>query len=217
MVWRAANATIRSRRLLKNGSAPTSNAPGRACTISAKALSISASLLALKITTCFPIARAAASDSRALTTAGAKFGLTSMAIVEAVGTTSCSSPRRFSDSSVVKMLTPVALPPGRARLLTRPDLTGSVPLLNTIGIVAVAQSRWRRGRARGRGGRLSPPGGADARHSARNEIGSERRYAIVPPLGPSILDHDIAAMDESRFRQSPTEAVVEVHAESGRR
>jgi hypothetical protein len=36
------------------------------------------------------------------------------------------------------MLIPVALPPGRARLVTSPSLTGSVPVLNTIGIVAVA-------------------------------------------------------------------------------
>jgi putative ABC transport system substrate-binding protein len=35
-------------------------------------------------------------------------------------------------------LTPVALPPGRARLATRPSLTGSSPTPKTIGIVAVA-------------------------------------------------------------------------------
>jgi hypothetical protein len=35
-------------------------------------------------------------------------------------------------------LTPVTLPPGRLRLLTKPDLTGSRPLRNTIGIVVVA-------------------------------------------------------------------------------
>ena len=37
-----------------------------------------------------------------------------------------------------KRLMPVALPPGRARLATRPSLTGSSPTPNTIGIVAVA-------------------------------------------------------------------------------
>ena len=33
---------------------------------------------------------------------------------------------------------PVALPPGRARLATRPNLTGSSPTPKTIGIVVVA-------------------------------------------------------------------------------
>src|SRR5262249_48371069 len=37
-----------------------------------------------------------------------------------------------------KKLMPVALPPGRARLATRPNLTGSSPTPNTIGIVEVA-------------------------------------------------------------------------------
>src|SRR5262249_12494011 len=39
---------------------------------------------------------------------------------------------------VVKRLTPVALPPGRLRLATKPILTGSPPTVNTIGIVDVA-------------------------------------------------------------------------------
>src|SRR4029077_4975726 len=81
MAWRAARATIRPRRLLKNGSAPTSSAPGSACTIFTKAVSISASLLALKITTCLPIARAAASDSLTFATAAAKLGFESTATV----------------------------------------------------------------------------------------------------------------------------------------
>src|SRR5262249_46890428 len=35
-------------------------------------------------------------------------------------------------------LTPVALPPGRLRLATRPTLTGSSPVVKTIGTVVVA-------------------------------------------------------------------------------
>ena len=39
---------------------------------------------------------------------------------------------------------PVALPPGRARLATRPTSTGSTPTTKTIGIVVVATfGRWR--------------------------------------------------------------------------
>src|SRR5262249_19261587 len=41
-------------------------------------------------------------------------------------------------SSRLKKLIPVRLPPGRARLATRPSLTGSSPTLNTMGMVVVA-------------------------------------------------------------------------------
>jgi hypothetical protein len=56
----------------------------------------------------------------------------------ALGTSSCRSRSRLPFTSALKKLTPVALPPGRARLATRPSLTGSSPTPNTIGIVAVA-------------------------------------------------------------------------------
>jgi hypothetical protein len=48
------------------------------------------------------------------------------------------SSSRFAANSLAKKLTPVRLPPGRARLATRPSLTGSSPTLKTIGIVVVA-------------------------------------------------------------------------------
>ena len=41
-------------------------------------------------------------------------------------------------SSTSKLLTPVALPPGRFKLATRPSLIGSSPVVNTIGTVEVA-------------------------------------------------------------------------------
>jgi hypothetical protein len=41
-------------------------------------------------------------------------------------------------SSVLKKLTPVRLPPGRATLATRPSLTGSSGTMNTVGMVEVA-------------------------------------------------------------------------------
>ena len=36
-----------------------------------------------------------------------------------------------------KMVKPVMLPPGLARLATKPSLTGSVTITNTIGVVRV--------------------------------------------------------------------------------
>jgi hypothetical protein len=56
----------------------------------------------------------------------------------ASGTRSRRSCNRFAASSVVKKLMPFALPLGRARLVTRPSLTGSSLAENTIGIVVVA-------------------------------------------------------------------------------
>jgi len=41
-------------------------------------------------------------------------------------------------SSLAMTLTPVRFPPGRARLATRPSLTGSPPPKKTIGVVEVA-------------------------------------------------------------------------------
>src|SRR5215469_13345982 len=57
---------------------------------------------------------------------------------DAVGTNSWSSPSLLAPNSAVRKLMPVALPPGRPRLVTRPSLTGSSPTPNTIGIVVVA-------------------------------------------------------------------------------
>src|SRR5262249_43475255 len=65
-------------------------------------------------------------------------GLTSTAIREALGSLSRSSSRRFAVNSVLRRLMPVRLPPGRARLATRPCLTGSSDTPNTMGIVVVA-------------------------------------------------------------------------------
>jgi hypothetical protein len=54
-------------------------------------------------------------------------------IFDALGSSSCKISSRFGPSSVVNTLTPVALPPGRFRLLTSPNLTGSSPTINASG------------------------------------------------------------------------------------
>ena len=46
----------------------------------------------------------------------------------------------FPADAVFEMMKPVALPPGRARLSTKPAPTGSATLANTIGTVRVACS-----------------------------------------------------------------------------
>jgi hypothetical protein len=65
-------------------------------------------------------------------------GLTSTAMRTALGTNSCRSASRFATNSAAKKLIPVRFPPGRARLATRPSLTGSSPTRKTMGIVVVA-------------------------------------------------------------------------------
>ena len=59
-------------------------------------------------------------------------------MTEALGTTSRKISSRFATSGFVSRLTPVELPPGWLRLATSPSLTGSPPVLKTIGIVVVA-------------------------------------------------------------------------------
>src|SRR6187431_2536105 len=61
-----------------------------------------------------------------------------MAIRTAAGTNSCRISSRLATSSELKKLIPVRLPPGRARLVTRPSRTGSSATAKTIGIVTVA-------------------------------------------------------------------------------
>src|SRR5215211_3154492 len=59
-------------------------------------------------------------------------------MILAVGRSCRRSSSRFAFKSVAMLIVPVAFPPGRARLATRPSLTGSRPPVNTIGIVGVA-------------------------------------------------------------------------------
>ena len=54
------------------------------------------------------------------------------------GSNSCNTCTRFGVISTFVCVTPVTLPPGRFRLLTRPILTGSAPTSKTIGMAVVA-------------------------------------------------------------------------------
>src|SRR5262249_24413030 len=87
---------------------------------------------------CRPMARPAASRSRNSTSNSGRFGSPSTATMAALGASSCNSPSCLAAKSVVVKTTPVTLPPGRLRLATKPVLTGSKPVVKTIGIVAVA-------------------------------------------------------------------------------
>jgi hypothetical protein len=70
-----------------------------------------------------------------------RVALSALAPLLAVAAFSSASSRisssRFAPSAANIKVTPVTLPPGLLRLATRPLATGSPPMLNTIGIVAV--------------------------------------------------------------------------------
>src|SRR5262249_24444384 len=110
--------------LVKNVSAPTRSAPARSRIKAAKAGSVSCSVLALRIRTCWPMARAAFCISRDWVSACALLGFTSMAINVEPGTSSRSSSSRFASSSTPIIAMPVTFPSGRLRLATRPSSTG---------------------------------------------------------------------------------------------
>ena len=124
---------------------------------------------------------------------------------------------RFAPNTPPKKLTPVTLPPGRLRLATRPFLTGSPPLPNTIGIVVVAalapephccrrrsrplasQSIQRPERVTDRYDR--PPTGIRSRRSGR------RRSPL--PSGPGETRRPVCATSASgALRRNPTTGIA---------
>ena len=115
-----------------------------------------------------------------------------MAITVAFGTNWCSSSSRFAASSAGTKLTPVAFPPGCARLATRPASTGSLPVVNTIGIVAVAALASRE----------SAPRRDHDRDLTANQIRRQRRQSIVLTLGPTKFDRDVLALDVAGLVQT---------------
>jgi hypothetical protein len=60
------------------------------------------------------------------------------------GAISLSSSSHFPAMEYLKLVKPVALPPGRARLSTKPAPTGSATIVNTSGTVRVVNSNGAR-------------------------------------------------------------------------
>src|SRR5262249_50719687 len=193
----AASATICSRRLKKNGSLPTRSAPTRFCTIAVNAASIPPGVVAVRTTSCSPMARAASCSSAGCRADSGLFGLERKATIVALGTSSCSSPSRLGPSSAANQLTPVTLPPGRLRLATRPRLTGSSLLVKTIGIVLVA--------AMATSAELLPPVCRDHTYLRRNKTSRERRQPIQSSLRPAIFDRDVLTLDVTDLVQATPE------------
>ena len=117
-------------------------------------------------------------------------GLTSTATRVAAGTSSRRSSSRFATNSSLKKLMPVRLPPGRARLATRPSLTGSSATVKTMGIVVVAALAASAGTV--------TSGRDDHGDLSANQFGRQRRQSIELVLGPAVFDRHVLALDDSR-------------------
>ncbi len=124
------------------------------------------------------------------------FGFTSRAITPAWGTSSESSSSRLGISSVAMMLTPVRLPPGRARLATRPARPGRRRRKD---------DRDRRGRVFCRQCRRSAAAGRDHVDLAADEIGGQCGQPIIVALRPAVFDRHVLSLDIAGFAQSLAE------------
>ena len=142
------------------------------------------------------MARAAASTSRNVVRLFETLtGLTSTATRVAPGTSSRRSSSRFALSSILKKLMPVRLPPGPARLATRPSPTGSSAHEEDDGD--------RRGCRLGSGGRGGTAGRGDHGNLTANQFGRQRRQSIELTVGPAILDRYVLDLRRSRSPSGP--------------
>ena len=102
-------------------------------------------------------------------------------------------PEALGPKLPAKTRDPVALPPGRLRLATRPVVTGSPVALKTIGIVA--------GCGFDRERRIQGCCDDDA-HSAADKLGRQFRHPTTFIVRPGVFDGHVAALDVARFAQA---------------
>src|SRR5262245_38668120 len=154
---------------------------------------MSSPLLAFRIWVCSPIVRAAASKSANSGSLFGLFGLTSSPTAVVFGLSSRNNSRRFAPSGPASIVAPVILMPGRLRLVTRPDPTGSDPAMKTIRILPVAPFATRVGK--------SPDRNMNGDETT-DQTDDQRRHALGMPIRPAIFDGHVPALGEPRFRQS---------------
>ena len=108
-----------------------------------------------------------------------------------LGTASLSISSLLVFSSVAKVESPVTLPPGRARLATKPTPTGSPALVITMGMVVVAFLAANAGRVPATTIRSTLRRTSSAASSGRRSgFSSANRYSMViffPSIQPSLL------------------------------
>src|SRR5207247_1524047 len=104
------------------------------------------------------------------------------------------SSSRFAANSVVRKPMPVRFPAGRARLATRPTLTGSSPVMKTMGIVDVA--------ALAANIEGIPAGVITV---TTNKISRQHWQSIKLILGPAVFDRHVLAHDIASLLQALVE------------
>src|SRR6266545_3938449 len=206
--WRVARVASCTRRLVKKGSRLTKRASGCWRTKVAKAALISGPVLALKTWTCTPIARAAGSRSLNMVSVKIVFaGLISTARRVTAGTSSRRSSSRFAANSALKILIPVRLPPGRARLATRSRLTGSSAMMKDgRDRRACSLGRERRGNS-ARGDHVDP---------SVNQFDRQLRQPIELTFGEPIYDRHVLALDVAGVFETLAECAQKFFHRSGR-
>ena len=85
------------------------------------------------------------------------------------------------------------LPPGRLRLVTRPRITGSLPVMNKTGMDSCALACKGRRRA---------AGSHEDGHPVANEISRQCRQAVVMAKRPAVFDRKILALAMTGFPQA---------------
>src|SRR5215831_13130945 len=124
-------------------------------------------------------------------------GVTRRPIVSNLGTISRSNPICFVAAMLPRNVAPVTLPPGRLRLATMPDSTGSPPVVNTMGIVAVA--------ALADSAELSPPTAAITATRRRTSSAASAGSRSRSPSAETVYDRNIAALVEAGFAETLAE------------
>src|SRR5262245_43623737 len=147
------------------------------------------------------MARAASSASFSAASILPVLGLTSTASRVAAGTSSRRSSSRFATNSALRKLIPVRLPPGRARLATKPTLTGSSLMAKTIGIVVVTALAAKTA--------AGPPRAAYCDLPA-NQVGRQFRQPIDLMFGPAIDDRHVLAFGIARALQAAVKSAQAV-------
>ena len=99
------------------------------------------------------------------------------------GATSLSSSSHFPLKPYSIVVNPVALPPGRAKLATKPALTGSITCTNTIGMVRVIRCK----------GSYAAAGGARIMSGASATNSAAYLAMALVCATPTIVDPDVAA------------------------
>src|SRR5262245_49950393 len=150
--------------------------------------------LAVKTSTCLPIAEAVACKSLVKASVLRLFGLSSTAKRAALGSNSCKIPSRLVPSSAFMELIPVKLPPGRLRLANETDFDRVRPDTKDDRNCRRDSFRCECGWCARRGG--------DHGHSTLHQIAHQFRQPSIIIVCETEFDRHIAAFDEACFVQA---------------